>query len=60
MFDSNAFVTGFECVYPLQVSLRDPLRSGVDDHELGEIINAAVSILLSSYDAISCRQLIIG
>ncbi|RVW93659.1 GTP 3',8-cyclase, mitochondrial [Vitis vinifera] len=25
-----------------KVSLRDPLRSGVDDHELGEIIGAAV------------------
>lgn len=31
------------CLFgPSEVSLRDPLRSGVDDHELGEIIGAAV------------------
>jgi alkylhydroperoxidase/carboxymuconolactone decarboxylase family protein YurZ len=28
----------------LQVSLRDPLRNGAEDHELREIIGAAVCI----------------
>lgn len=32
--------------YPFQVSLRDPLRLGVDDNELKEIIGAAVSIYI--------------
>lgn len=30
----------------LQVSLRDPLRHGAEDHELREIIGAAVCMLV--------------
>lgn len=29
-------------MFNLQVSLRDPLRAGADDHELREIIGSAV------------------
>lgn len=32
-----------------QVSLRDPLRCGVGDEELREIIGAAVSMLLNKF-----------
>ena len=32
-------------MFTMQVSLRDPLRQGADDHELAEIIGSAVQTI---------------